>query len=1049
MTEARADPSALAGAGRAGRESTTARARALAPLGVAGARLRAHPLRFALVVSGVAIAFAMLLAVLGGSLVARQQALAHALAALPSVDRGFRIDRFGYPLDAGDFARADARARRALAALSDRPVRHTVLFRELRVQGELVELAAVDGLARAVDLRSGTLPRSCTAASCELLQIGSGGRARLSEGGIRLRRTGVATLRNPRLFGDVSAAGGVGEDRPLLLLAPSVRSLLDLGALSSFYRVYSWLSPLRVDGLRTWDVPTVLAKESRAQSVLAADPAFRFSGPDQALVDASSRGRVAAQRLVVVGGETSAVLLFFVVVAALGLRRGLAAERRRLLARGARRWQVALAVASELTALTTVGAVIGLAAGAAVFAAVADAASLPPGVLLAHTLDSRTTWALLACAWAAATMVLGVATFTRERESVLSRIGTVDVAALGALAVIGVAVGRGALDPAGVDSGTAWLLVALPILISFVAAVALARLLGPAMRAAERLTRGRNVSLRLAVLALARAPSRTVAACAFVATALGLSLFAVTYRATLRQGAADQASYQVPLDFVASEGSRLVQPLDAAPLSRYASIAPGTRAYPVLRSSATTAGLGASVDSATVLGIPPAAVRELHWRPDYSSSSQASLAKRLAGGGELRLTGPALPAEPSQLSLHVRVRGLDVRLSLVVADRAGRTRTVPLGHVEPGEHTVSARVGGGARLHVTGLQLTLPTVEQFFLAHREAEGSIAAPPSGTLDLGPLRVAGGAVVTGWNGWLLKGGGSLGHAAGAAVRLHFAFQDTGGTLLLRPRQPTDGHALPVVVSPDLAAAAGGPGARLVLDFQDVQVPAVIRATATRFPGIPADTGSFVVADGTSLSTAVDADAPGEGMPNEVWVASGHPAAAGRALARPPFSSLVVASRGALQRELGGDRLAHATAVALLAGALVALALAAIGFWIGVLSELRDERSDFFDLEAQGLPPERLRAQLRVRALVVVGIALCFGVALGLVLARLVVSFVHVSASTALPEPPLRLDPAWPESLGVVVAIAVLALVVAEITSLRSFRAERPERASWSLE
>jgi hypothetical protein len=281
------------------------------------------------------------------------------------------------------------------------------------------------------------------------------------------------------------------------------------------------------------------------------------------------------------------------------------------------------------------------------------------------------------------------------------------------------------------------------------------------------------------------------------------------------------------------------------------------------------------------------------------------------------------------------------------------------------------------------------------------------------------------------------------------VRFAFQDTGGTLLLRPRQPTDGRALPVVVSPDLAAAAGGRGSRIVLDFQDVQVPAVIRATAKRFPGIAADAGSFAIADGTSLSTAVDADAPGEGTPGEVWIATDRPAVAGRALGRPPFSSLVVASQRALERDLAGDRLAHATAVALLAGALVALALAGIGFWVGVLSELRDERSDFFDLEAQGVPPERLRAQLRVRALIVVGLALCGGIALGLVLARLVVSFVHVSASTALPEPPLRLDPAWPESLGVVVAIALLALVVAEVTSLRSFRAERPERASWSLE
>ena len=71
------------------------------------------------------------------------------------------------------------------------------------------------------------------------------------------------------------------------------------------------------------------------------------------------------------------------------------------------------------------------------------------------------------------------------------------------------------------------LLLILPALVCFVVAVVLARLLGPAMRATERLTRHRSLSLRLGVLALARAPSRTVVSCAFIAVALGLALFAV------------------------------------------------------------------------------------------------------------------------------------------------------------------------------------------------------------------------------------------------------------------------------------------------------------------------------------------------------------------------------------------------------------------------------------------------------------------------------------------------------------------------------------------
>src|SRR5581483_5837673 len=211
---------------------------------------------------------------------------------------------------------------------------------------------------------------------------------------------------------------------------------------------------------------------------------------------------------------TSALLLGFAVVAAIGLRRGLAGERRRLLVRGARRWQVALLSGAEVGAMTLAGAVAGLLAGAAAVAAIAGAAGVGAWAIVAHTLLAART-----------------------------------VAALAAAATVAVGVGRGALDPSTVSSGDAVLFLILPALVCFVVALVLARLLAPAMRLAERLTRRSAFGLRLAVLALARAPSRTVVSCAFVAVALGLALFAATYRATLARGAADQASFQVPLDF--------------------------------------------------------------------------------------------------------------------------------------------------------------------------------------------------------------------------------------------------------------------------------------------------------------------------------------------------------------------------------------------------------------------------------------------------------------------------------------------------------------------
>jgi len=258
------------------------------------------------------------------------------------------------------------------------------------------------------------------------------------------------------------------------------------------------------------------------------------------------------------------------------------------------------------------------------------------------------------------------------------------------------------------------------------------------------------------------------------------------------------------------------------------------------------------------------------------------------------------------------------------------------------------------------------------------------------------------------------------------------------------------MPVVVSPDIASAAGGVGKETVLDLQDTAVDARIVGVATRMPSVPSDSGPFVLADAGWLSTAIDANAPGEGTPNEIWISTPRDRAAVAAtLRRPPFASLVVASRTAIQQQLAADPLAHATAFALGASGIVALIMAVLGFWVGIVSELRDERSDFFDLEAQGLPPERLRSQLRARGIILIGLGLLGGAGLGALLSRLVVSLVRVSATNSVPEPPLRFDPAWLISGLGILTLTVVALVVAEGTSLMAFRGTRPERVSWSLE
>src|SRR5262249_32557671 len=157
-----------------------------------------------------------------------------------------------------------------------------------------------------------------------------------------------------------------------------------LPAFQGISRDHQWTVPLDPKRIHVWDVSKILAGESSAQALLAAagGDTYTLTGADTALQSAQRDGRVSSQRMVLVGGEISALLLGFALVAAVGLRRGVWNEARRLSQRGARRGQVWLAVATEVGAMTITGVVLGLLVGAVAIAVVAEATSLPAGPIL-------------------------------------------------------------------------------------------------------------------------------------------------------------------------------------------------------------------------------------------------------------------------------------------------------------------------------------------------------------------------------------------------------------------------------------------------------------------------------------------------------------------------------------------------------------------------------------------------------------------------------------------------------------------------------------------
>ena len=231
------------------------------------------------------------------------------------------------------------------------------------------------------------------------------------------------------------------------------------------------------------------------------------------------------------------------------------------------------------------------------------------------------------------------------------------------------------------------------------------------------------------------------------------------------------------------------------------------------------------------------------------------------------------------------------------------------------------------------------------------------------------------------------------------------------MLRPRQPFDTRRLPVVASPDVAASAGAGGA-LELSFGGQVVHARLVAEAQRFPTTQDAGDSFVLADESSLASALGADDLPASIPGELWLST--PAAASahvaEALRKPPFAALDVSSRSAIHADLQSDPIARGIVSSLVAAALAALALALLGVALATMGFLRDEGDSLFDLESQGAGPRALRACVRWRALGLALLGVLAGVALGIGLAVATGRLLAVDATLAVPDPPLQRITPW---------------------------------------
>jgi hypothetical protein len=612
------------------------------------------------------------------------------------------------------------------------------------------------------------------------------------------------------------------------------------------------------------------------------------------------------------------------------------------------------------------------------------------------------------------------------------------VAALGAALAVVVALARGSANASELlaANGTGLVLLLLPALVGFAAAVAVARLLPPSLRLLERAVPHDALTLRLAALGLARRPGYASVAVAFVVVSVGFALFASSYRSTLVTGQRQEAAFAVPADEVVREDLSQLVPVRSVVTADEARSLPA-RVTPVTRVAGNIAG--ADVTGITVLGLPrPALARIDGWRSDFASAGPDELARDVDPGRPVALRGPRLPANARRLSVRMVVRG--TLLGLVAYAQAPDGSFVPIRLARnegPRPVVLTARIPAAARGgRLVAFRLDPPPK----LEERGADAG--APAVGSVVLGPP-LADGRPLTAYGGWTGTTGVD-GLTQRGPLRFRVTLTNEVDTYV-RPRQPADGLRIPAIVSPSLAVLAGR-DRLLGLTVNGDPLLFRVTAVARRFPGIPqSETSDFVIADRPALESALNTAAPGTGFPTELWLDSrpGQRAALEAQLRKPPFTLLSVSSRSRLEASLRGEPVARAALAMLETAALTALVLALLALALGALSERRDEAAELFDLEAQGVAPASLRRQLRLRASLAGAAGLAGGVLTGLVLSLLVVRFVELTANATAPEPPLVLAPDWTLLAVTAAAAALAAVVLVAAATSRAFRDPVPAR------
>jgi predicted lysophospholipase L1 biosynthesis ABC-type transport system permease subunit len=150
--------------------------------------------------------------------------------------------------------------------------------------------------------------------------------------------------------------------------------------------------------------------------------------------------------------------------------------------------------------------------------------------------------------------------------------------------------------------------------------------------------------------------------------------------------------------------------------------------------------------------------------------------------------------------------------------------------------------------------------------------------------------------------------------------------------------------------------------------------------------------------------------------------------------------VTSAAGLAATLLTDPVSAVPRNALLVVALAAGVLAITGFCVSIAASARLRRSENALLSALGVPPGAAARQLGLEKLMLSVPSALAGLALGAVLAELLVPAITLTTSATAPVPPVIVQFGWPQTIALAVAVAVIPALAAAIAMAR-----RPDAAA----